>query len=53
MAKLKPFLEVVREIAEKYNVPTEIAESIIRDFIALLYGQIHGVEDKDLEVFDK
>jgi hypothetical protein len=36
--------EVVRLIAERYGVPAELVEAILRDYVALLYFSLTGRE---------
>ena len=48
--KLKTLSEVIREIAERYGVNFEIAESIIKDYINVQYYTLTGreIEEDDL-----
>jgi hypothetical protein len=36
-SNLRPFRDVVRELSVKYNIPFEIVESILVDWVELLY----------------
>ena len=48
--KLKTLNEVIKEIAERYGVAFEIAESIIKDYINIQYYSLTGrdIEEDDL-----
>jgi hypothetical protein len=43
--KLRSFEDLVREIAEKYNVSFELVESILIDFVRVLYYDMQKVKD--------
>lgn len=39
---LYPFEDVVKELSQKYSIPFEIVDSILIDWIRLLYENIRG-----------
>ena len=41
---LRSFREVIRELAKKYNMPFETVESIVIDWVKILY---ESVKDED------
>lgn len=50
--RLKTFTDVIRELSEKYDIPFEIVESIIMDYVSILYHSISPTEGLDLFNFE-
>ena len=42
--KLRSWEEVAQELSERYNIPLEIVEAIILDYLGLLYYSLTGRE---------
>ena len=49
--KLKSLSEVIKEIAERYDVPFEVAEAIIKDYINIQYYALTGREIGEDDLF--
>lgn len=49
--KLKPLSCISQELSQKYGVPFEIVESILIEWVKLLYENIRDVPPEDIELF--
>lgn len=50
--KLLSFQDIVRDLSQKYSIPFEIVESILRDWVELLSQTTHSTNDSDLSNFE-
>lgn len=47
--ELESFTEVIHFLSEKYNVPYEVVESIITEWVRILYRSIHEENEISFE----